>query len=274
MRKRGLPVIAATLLVPVISTTVCAGGVSLSETLITKGSYTAVRRTADPGALTGIPTTGGAGAVVIDGTVDGTSFRIKSDYGIDRGGVDGTTFSAVTRRTSLLRLSAAGDFLGGRWTIGKYNESFDDGFYAHVLDFLTDNIASTDFFDYSYRSNGFPALRYLYGRLPCVKRSLEVLVWRFNCGLISGLFVRFGCNSAAGLDGHSRGRIPSHHRALREACPSSASDFPTHGLAACHHLVNFSRTLVLASAIVCWLFTLRGSRIQAATGALAFQLAS
>ncbi len=202
MRKRGLPVIAATLLVPVISTTVCAGGVSLSETLITKGSYTAVRRTADPGALTGIPTTGGAGAVVIDGTVDGTSFRIKSDYGIDRGGVDGTTFSAVTRRTSLLRLSAAGDFLGGRWTIGKYNESFDDGFYAHVLDFLTDNIASTDFFDYSYRSNGFPALRYSAGgarhtleaiysddRLDRTGYAFNALNPGFNRGIKQGLLV-------------------------------------------------------------------------------------
>ncbi len=164
MSKCGrLAVIAASLLLPVVPTAVCAGDVSLAETVVTKGSYTAVRRVADPGALTGFPTTGGAAAVVVDGSIDGMSFRIKSDYGVDRGGVDGTAFSTVTRRTSLLMLSAGGDFLGGRWTIGKYTESFDDGFYAHVLDFLTDNIASTDFFDYSYRSNGFPALRYSVG---------------------------------------------------------------------------------------------------------------
>ena len=119
MRKRGLPVIAGALLLSVVSTAVCAGDVTFSETVITKGTYTAVRRAVDPGALTGIPTMGSAAAVVVDGSVDGTSFRIKSDYGFDRGGVDGTTFSTVTRRTSLLTLSAGGDFLAGRWTIGK-----------------------------------------------------------------------------------------------------------------------------------------------------------
>ncbi len=213
MRKRRLPVIAAALLLPIVSTAAWAGDVSLSETLITKGSDTAVRRVADPGALTGIPTTGGAAAVVVDGSVDGTSFRIKSDYGVDRGGVDGTAFSTVTRRTSLLMLSAGGDFLGGRWTIGKYTESFDDGFYAHVLDFLTDNIASTDFFDYSYRSNGFPALRYSVGdarhtleaiysddRPDRTGYAFNALNPGFNRGIKQGLLVgRFAGDACHGL---------------------------------------------------------------------------
>ncbi len=211
--NRRLPAIAAALLLPVVSAPVCAGDASLSETLIGKGSYTEIRRAVDPGALTGIPTTGAAAAVVVDGSIDGTSFRIKSDYGIDRGGADATAFSTVTRRTSLLMLSAAGDFLGGHWTIGKYTESFDDGFYAHVLDFLTDNIASTDFFDYSYRSNGFPAVRYSAGdarhtleaiysddRLDRTGYAFNALNPGFNRGIRQGLLVgRFAGDSCHAL---------------------------------------------------------------------------
>ena len=37
----------------------------------------------------------------------------------------------------------------------------------------------------------------LYGRLPCGKRVLQVLTWRINCGLISGLWMQQGARRAA-----------------------------------------------------------------------------
>ena len=82
-----------------------------------------------------------------------------------------------------------------------------------MLDFLTDNIASTDFFDYSYRSNGFPAVRYAVGnarhtleaiysddRPDATGYAFNALNPGFNRGIKQGLLVgRFAGDSCHGL---------------------------------------------------------------------------
>jgi hypothetical protein len=77
-----------------------------------------------------------------------------------------------------------------------------------------------------------------YGLAPYMDASrvasgvFEVLTWRINCGLISGLCVQAGLRGAAGLDGHSRGRGLSLGRTSHKASPRRATALPTHGLTA------------------------------------------
>lgn len=60
--------------------------------------------------------------------------------------------------------SCARIFFSDRWalSLGKFNENFDNAYYAHILDFLNDNIISNDIDDFSARVRGFPIAKLSY----------------------------------------------------------------------------------------------------------------
>ena len=86
------------------------------------------------------------------------------------------------------------------------------------------------------------SLRCLYGRLPCDKRILEVLTWRIDCALISGLWLQFGqCPLLALMVIREAGAHLGCGLCTRLVLASQQLYRPT-VRPLCHHLLNLTRT--------------------------------
>lgn len=146
-----------------LSLSASAESLELKPMLVFTGLVTDVRRDLDPGSLSGIPSNEITAAAVLDGRWEGVRFRYRLDANQQRGGKGPTAFSNVHLDGRLLQLRRRFT-LSDRWalSVGKFNESFDYGHYAQVLNFLSDNIISGDFEDLAARATGFPMAKLSY----------------------------------------------------------------------------------------------------------------
>lgn len=127
----------------------------LRSMLVVNGLVTDVRHDLDPDWRSGISTSETTAAAVVDGKWEGVRLRYRIDHHQQRGGAGSATFSKDRRGGYLLQLHKK-FVLSDHWAlkVGSFNESFDYGHYAHVLDFLSDTI-SNDVEDLQARVTGF-----------------------------------------------------------------------------------------------------------------------
>ena len=121
-----------------------ADPLEIKSALVFTGLAAELRHDLDPGWLSGLPAKQYTGAAVIDGKWEGLTFRYRLDYDQIRGGEGPSVFNNERSGGHLLQLRKK-FLLSDRWalSLGKFNENFDNAHYAHVLDFLNDNIASS-----------------------------------------------------------------------------------------------------------------------------------
>lgn len=139
----------------------------LGASLIQTAAVARERTKMDPLGLTGYPTLESVTALLLNGSYLDTTFTYRIDHDQQVGAFDGADHASVTQtwRSSLLSLKksfAIGDHAS--LVMGKMNIGLDDAHYAHVLDFLEDNLISADFEDYAGRVKGFPLIEGLYSR--------------------------------------------------------------------------------------------------------------
>ncbi|WP_265280748.1 hypothetical protein [Verminephrobacter aporrectodeae] len=140
-----------------------ADPLELKSALVFTGQATELRRDLDPGWLSGVPAKQYTGAAVIDGKWEDLGFRYRLDYDQVRGSEGRSVFNNERSSGQLLQLRKK-FLLSDRWALrlGKFNENFDNAHYAHVLDFLKDNITSSDTEDLAARVRGFPIAKLSY----------------------------------------------------------------------------------------------------------------
>lgn len=140
-----------------------ADPLEINSALVFTGQTSEPRRYLDPGRLSGLPAEQYTAAIVIDGKWVGLSFRYRLDYDQTRGGEGLSVFKNERSGGHLLQLRKK-FLLSDRWalSLGKFNENFDNAHYAHVLDFLNDNIISNDIDDLAARVRGFPIAKLSY----------------------------------------------------------------------------------------------------------------
>jgi hypothetical protein len=140
-----------------------ADPLEIKSALVFTARTAELRRDLDPGWLSGLPAKQYSGAAVMDGKWEGLTFRYRLDYEQTRGGEGPSVFSNERSSGRLLQLRKK-FLLSDRWalSLGKFNENFDNAHYAHVLDFLKDNISSSDIDDLEARVRGFPIAKLSY----------------------------------------------------------------------------------------------------------------
>lgn len=139
-----------------------SGGLHLGGALIQTVAAARERTKMDPLGLTNYPTQEETTALLLDGSALDTSFTYRIDH--DQQGINSAENKSTSQtwHSGLLRLKKSVP-LSDRLSVvmGKMNISLDDAHYAHILDFLEDNL-SGDFEDYAGRVRGFPLIEGLY----------------------------------------------------------------------------------------------------------------
>ena len=131
--------------------------------LVFTGQASELRRFLDPNWISGLPAKQFTSAAVIDGKWEDLTFRYRLDHEQTSGGEGPFVFNNEQSGGHLLQLRKK-FLLSDSWafSLGKFNENFDNAHFAHILDFLKDNIVSNDIDDVAARARGFPIAKLSY----------------------------------------------------------------------------------------------------------------